>query len=459
MQRHSNAMVFWNRTTRDKEAEMNERAFRGGNYAAELQAPEVYRERREQLSEAVGQGTIVIWGAGDERGYGDVGTFRQDASFFYLTGIELPNAVLVLRPEQKGQKDREILFLPPRNQPLELWTGPKWGPGEQAAEALGFARVLSIDPSEKVIDARRRPVPGFVGRLQTWLAEGDDLYTIYTPVPVDQELPPSHRLIASLRDRTPSFAVRDVGNQIARMRGIKDDGELILMHKAIDATIAGQRAIAGVLRAGVTESELDGVAGRAFRAHGAEGLAFPTIVGSGFSGTVLHYDQNRCTCADGDLVVVDIGARYGYYCGDLTRTYPVGGAFSERQRAIYDLVLAAHDRAAEEMRPGITMFELRRIVYNLFEESELRDSNGERLGQHFIHGLGHPLGLEAHDPGSDEARLEPGMVVTNEPGLYLQQESLGVRIENDFLLTRDGCENLSDSLPVRAEEIEAMVST
>jgi Xaa-Pro aminopeptidase len=437
---------------------MNERAFRGGNYAAELQAPEVYRNRRELLSEAVGHGSIVIWGAGDDRGYGDVGTFRQDVSFFYLTGVELPNAVLVLRPEQEEQRNREILFLPPRNQPLELWTGPKWGPGEKAADALGFARVLSTDPSEKVVDARRRPVPGLLGRLQSWLAGGDDLYTIYPPVPLDQELPPTHRLVARLRDRTPTFAARDISDQIARMRGVKDDGELTLMRRAIDATIAGQRAIAGVVRPGVTEGELDGVVGRAFRAHGAEGLAFPTIVGSGFSGTVLHYDQNCGTCAEGDLVVVDIGARYGYYCGDLTRTYPVSGAFSERQRAIYNLVLAAHDRAAEEMRPGITMFELRRIVYNLFEESELRDSNGERLGQHFIHGLGHPLGLEAHDPGSDEACFEPGMVVTNEPGIYLQQESLGVRIENDFLITEDGCENLSASLPVKAEEIEALMN-
>jgi Xaa-Pro aminopeptidase len=438
-----------------KEVVMSERAFRGGNYAAELQSPEVYRERRERLSKAVGQGTIVIWGAGDDRGYGDVGTFRQDVNFFYLTGIELPNAVLVLRPEHEDHS--EILFLPPRNQPLELWTGPKWGPGEEAAEALGFAEVLSTEPSEKVIDARRRPVPGFIGRLQSWLAAGDDLCTILPPAPLDQELPPTHRLVARLRDRTPSFAARDISDQIARMRGIKDDGELALMRKAIAATIDGHRAIAAALHPGVTESELDGVAGRAFRTHGAEGLAFPTIVGTGFSGTVLHYDQNRGTCAEGDLVVVDIGARYGYYCGDLTRTFPASGAFSERQRAIYNLVLAAHDRAAEEMRPGITMFELRRIVYNLLEESELRDSNGERLGQHFIHGLGHPLGLEAHDPGSDEAQLEPGMVVTNEPGLYLQQESLGVRIENDFLITKDGCENLSASLPVRAEEIEALM--
>ena len=156
-------------------------------------------------------------------------------------------------------------------------------------------------------------------------------------------------------------------------------------------------------------------------------------------------------------MVVDIGARYGYYCGDLTRTYPVNGRFTDRQREIYDLVLEAHDRAAEAMRPGATVFELRKIAYGVFQESEVLDSKGESLGQYFIHGLGHPLGLDAHDCGADESPLEPGMVITNEPGIYLPDEALGVRIENDFLITADGAENLSVDLPTAAGDIEALM--
>jgi Xaa-Pro aminopeptidase len=271
-------------------------------------------------------------------------------------------------------------------------------------------------------------------------------------------LPPTHRFVANLRDRLPSFAVSDVSGKIHSMRVLKDNGEIALMRTAVAATIGGHRRAASAIRPGVGEGAVDGVVYAAFREAGAEGMAFPTIVGSGYNATTLHYDQNVGTCADGELVVVDIGARYGYYCGDLTRTYPVNGKFTARQREIYDLVLEAHDRAAEAMRPGISVFELRKIAFAVFENSEVRDSQGGTLGQYFIHGLGHQLGLDAHDPGAaDEAKLEPGMVITNEPGIYLPQESLGVRIENDFLITGSGAENLSAALPTTADAIEKMM--
>ncbi len=428
---------------------------RGGNYAAEIQPKEVYRDRRRKLAEKIDGGTIVLWGAGDDRGYGDIGTFRQGSDFFYLTGVELPNAILVLRPGEGG----DLLFLPPRDPNVERWTGPKWGPGEEAAEAFGFDQVLSSAPSEIVLDARRRPVPGFEGRLQGWLSEpGAVLWTDYPAVSGASILPPTHRLVARLRDRLPSFAVKDVSPDIHSMRVVKDDSEIALMRTAIAATVDGHRAAAATIRPGIGEGVVDGAVYAAFRAAGAEGMAFPTIVGSGYNATTLHYDQNVGTCRDGELVVVDIGARYGYYCGDLTRTYPVNGKFSDRQREIYELVLEAHDRVAEAMRPGISVFDLRKTAFGVFEGSGVRDANGESLGQYFIHGLGHQLGLDAHDPGAaDEALLESGMVVTNEPGIYIPGESLGVRIENDFLITDDGAENLSPELPTTADKIEEMM--
>jgi Xaa-Pro aminopeptidase len=433
---------------------MDERTQLGGNYAAELQPPETYRARRQRLAETVGEGTVVVWGAGDDRGYGDVGTFRQDVTFFYLTGVELPNAVLVLRP----QDDFEALLLPPRDEAIERWTGPKWGPGEEAAAALGFAEVLCTTPTEIVLQARRRPVPGLEGRLAGWLSEpGATLWTPLPAVPAHAELPPTHRLIAALRDRLPTFAVRDLSEHVARLRQVKDAGEVELMQKAIDATVEAQRRAARAIRPGTSEGAVDGAVYAAFRERGAEGIAFPSIVGSGYNGTTLHYDQNACECANGDLVVVDIGARYGYYCGDITRTYPVNGRFTERQRLVYDVVLAAHDRVAEAIRPGTTIFELRRIAYATIEEAGLSDDQGEPLGQYFIHGLGHFLGLEAHDCGDDEDELEPGMVITNEPGVYIQSESLGVRIENDFLVTEDGCANLCADLPTSADAIERLM--
>jgi Xaa-Pro aminopeptidase len=433
---------------------MGKRDMSGGNYAAELQSPKVYRKRRKRLAEMVGRGTVVVWGAGDERGYGDVGTFRQSPDFFYLTGVELPNAVLVLRPEEKA----DILFLPPRNENVERWTGPKLGPGEETAERLGFDKVLSKEPSEVVLDARRRPVPGLEGRLMGWLGQpGALLWTLYPGVPTSSPLPPTHRYLTALRERVPSFEIRDLGDHLARLRMVKEPGEIALMRKAMAATVEGFRRAARMIRPGVAEGAVDGAVYAAFREKGAEGLAFPSIVGSGFNATTLHYDQNVDICADGELVVVDIGARFGYYCADLTRTFPVSGRFSDRQRAVYDLVLRAHDRAAAAIRPGTTIFELRKIVYDTFQQSRLRDGRGERLGQYFIHGLGHFLGLEAHDPGGDNVTLEPGMVITNEPGIYIPDEALGVRIEDDHLVTADGNECLSAALPNSAREIEEVM--
>lgn len=427
---------------------------RGGHYAAELEPREVYAARRRRLMEALGEGTAVLWGAGDDRGYGDVGTFRQDPDFFYLTGIELPNAVLVLRAGE-GQ---DVLFLPPRNEPLERWTGPKLGPGEDTAELLGFSAVYSTEPSETEIDARRRPVPGFEARLAGWLSGGGGPLWLRLPGgPADAPLPPGPALVARLRNGLPTFETRDLSGELARMRLIKGGGEIALMRRAVDATIAGQRAAARTIRPGVPEKTVEGVVFAAFTAAGAEGLAFPSIVGSGFNGTVLHYDQNTGTCAAGDLVVVDIGARYGYYCGDLTRTYPVSGRFGERQRALYELVLEAHDRVAEAIRPGVTLADLRRIAYETIEGSPLRDIHGNRLGRYFIHGIGHFLGLEAHDAGGEGPVLEPGMVITNEPGLYIPEEATGIRIEDDYLVTGEGAECLSAELPATADAIEAMM--
>lgn len=429
---------------------------RGGNYAAEVQPATVYRQRRTRLAERVSEGTIVLWGNGDDRGAGDVGTFRQSSTFYYLTGVELPNAIAVVRPAT----GEHLLFLPPRDPDVERWTGPKWGPGDDAAEALGFDHVYSTAPSSIMLDARLRPVPSFEGRLQGWLSEtGAVLWTEFDCLPSGAELGPSHRLVARLRERTPTFAVRDVTDLVGELRQVKDEDEVALMRRAAELSVLGQWAAAKIIRPGVTEGEVDGAVYAAFKGGGAEGLAFPSIVGAGFNGTTLHYDQNAGRCRNGELVVVDIGARYGYYCGDVTRTYPVGGSFSERQRSLYNLVLEAHDRAAEAIRPGVTIFELRKIAYGVFEDSELRDAKGERLGQHFIHGLGHFLGLDAHDPGGDDIRLEPGMVITNEPGLYLQDEAIGIRIEDDHLVTPGGNDTLTKSLPSTAADVEAMMAS
>jgi Xaa-Pro aminopeptidase len=431
---------------------IDERILRGGHYAAELQPPDAYRGRRQRLQKLLDRGAVaVLFGASDARGYGDVGTFRQDPSFFYLTGVELPNAVLVL------ERDKETLFLPARRPNIEAWTGPKLGPGPDAAELLGFDEVLDRDPYEIVIEARRRPQPGFADRIADAVAQTGSLWLALPGASASGELAETQRFAASLRDRLPSFTVRDLTPALVEMRLVKDGAELALMRKAIAATVGAQRAAAAAVRAGATEGAVEGAAFAAVRAAGAEGWSFPPIVGSGGAGCVLHYDANRGVLADGELVVVDIGARYGYYCGDLTRTFPVSGRFSPRQRGLYEAVLKAYDAAVTTLAPGSTLAEARRAAFAAFQDAGLSGDRGEPLGAFFIHGLGHFLGLETHDVGGEGPTLRPGMVVTVEPGVYLPEEGLGIRVEDDYVITGTGAENLSADLPRDAESVERMV--
>jgi Xaa-Pro aminopeptidase len=430
---------------------IEDRAFRGGQYAAEVEAPEVYRTRRKKLQGHLQEGEVaLVLGATDVRGYGDVGTFRQEPSFFYLTGVELPGAALLL------EREHETLLLPARRPNIEAWTGPKYGPGEETAQELGFETVLDRDYGEIVVDARRRPVPALADRVADCLRGGG---TLWVPLAsgTSGELTPEQRLAHDLRDRLPSFTLRDLAPVLAEMRLRKEAGEIELMRRAIVATFAAMRAAAACIRPGARESEVDGAAFAALRACGADGWAFPPIVGSGQAGCVLHYDANRGLLVDGELVVVDIGARWGYYCGDLTRTFPVNGKFTPRQRQLYDVVFAASEAAAATLGPGSTIAAARKAAFAVLEGSGIQGDGGKTLGQFFIHGIGHFLGLEAHDAGGESPTLAPGMIVTIEPGVYLPGEGVGIRIEDDYLITEGGAENLSASLPSDAQAVERLV--
>ncbi len=424
----------------------------GGHYGAEIEAPEVYRRRRSKVQRALGTADVaVLFGATDARGYGDVGTFRQDPRFFHLTGVELPHAVLML------EKSRETLFLAARRPNLEAWTGPKFGPGEDSARALGFERVLDCEASEVVVDARRRPQPGFADRAAAAVASGGRLWLALPPPSASDAVNHEQRFAAALRERLPSFEVRDLTPLLVGMRLVKERGEIGLMRKAIGATVEGMRAAAHAIRPGASEGAVEGAAFAAIRAAGAEGWSFPPIVGSGEAGCVLHYDANLGRLADGELVVVDIGARYGYYCGDLTRTFPVNASFNPRQRELYRQVLRAYDAAVAALGPGATLADARSAAFAALKRSRARGDGGAHLGQFFIHGIGHFLGLETHDVGGEGPVLRPGMVVTIEPGVYLPGEKTGIRVEDDWLITSDGAECLSPSLPRDLASIEAMV--
>ncbi len=431
---------------------IEERIFRGGHYAAEVEPPEVYRARRRRVQETLPETDVaLVLGAGDSRGYGDVGTFRQEPGFYYLTGVELPGAALLL------ERETELLLLQARRPALEAWTGPKLGPGEDTARALGFDAVADRDSSEVVVDARRKAVPGLAERIAEKLRQGAALW-IPLPAATSGDLTQEQHMIRSLRDRLPSFAVRDLSPTLTEMRLRKEPGEVGLTRKAIAATVAAMHGAASRIRAGVREAEVDGAAFAQLRASGAEGWSFPPIVGSGQAGCVLHYDANRGVLEDGELVVVDIGARYGYYCGDLTRTFPVSGRFTRRQRRLYHAVLEAYEAAVAALAPGSTIAAVRKAAFDALEGSGVEGDGGKTLGQFFIHGIGHFLGLEAHDAGGEAPTLAEGMIVTIEPGVYLREEGVGIRLEDDYLITATGAENLSAALPREPAAVEALLA-
>ena len=392
--------------------------------------------RRRALIARIGHGVILV-PAGHER---DIereviqdNDFRQTNTFFYLTELETQDAWLLLAPGGET-----ALFLPPRNPSQERWTGLRLGPDSTAARLSGIRRVLPTDSLDAML-----------GEL-TFRGAGGPLY-----VPLDATTRGESRV------KDLAFAGRDVRNLrpiVDSMRLVKDADEIARMRKAIDISAAGHVAAMQAARAGMWEYEIEAALEAAFRRNGADRVGYPSIVGSGPNTTTLHYDVNRRQTRDGDLVVVDAGAEWGQYTADVTRTFPVNGKFTPRQKAIYDLVLATQQAAFDSTRPGSTIGRLNRVARDYMRAHSGSLCGDQTCDAYFIHGLSHWLGMDVHDVGDYSTPLRSGMVLTIEPGIYLPQEALGVRIEDDVLVTSTGAEWLSAKAPKTTAEIERLMT-
>ncbi|HEX4574499.1 MAG TPA: aminopeptidase P family protein [Gemmatimonadales bacterium] len=394
--------------------------------------------RRRALLARVGHGIVLIPAAHErqiERDYVQDNDFRQNNTFFYLTELETQDAWLLLAARGPDSVET-VLFLPPRNPAQERWTGLRLGPDSVAARLSGIAVVLPTDS----LDARLR-MAAVRGRLPVFL-------------PLDDATREEKRIVDA------AFSGRDVRNVrplVDSMRLLKDANEIARMRKAIDISAAGHVAAMQAARPGLWEYELEAVAEGTFRKHGADRVGYPSIVGSGPTTTTLHYDVNRRQTKDGELVLIDAGAEWGQYTADVTRTFPVNGRFTPRQKAIYDLVLATQRAAFEAARPGVLLRDLDQLA-----RTYMREHSGTLCGEktcvaYFIHGLGHWLGMDVHDVGDYTTPLQAGMVFTLEPGIYLPDENLGVRIEDDVLMTATGPEWLSAKAPRTTDEIERLM--
>lgn len=404
--------------------------------------------RRAALMEKLGTGIAVLQGAAErsldppDADYAQDSDFRQDSDFFYLTGLEVPDAWLVL-VAHAGGPNQVFLFLPPREPARERWLGVRMGPGPDAAAGAGLpsAAVRSTADRERVLDSLMAE-PDSPARAGTLWAKR----TARTAAS-----PEFRGLIAK------ASKAEDLNPLLADLRVIKDADEIRRLRRAGEISTAGHVAAIRVARPGAWEYELEAAAEYEFRRHGAERVGYPSIVGAGINSTVLHYDDSRAQLKSGDLIVMDMAAEYGYYSADVTRTIPADGKFTPKQRAVYDLVLGAQQAALDSLRPGTTLARLDAIARQFMRERSGNTCGRRTCDAYFIHGLGHYIGMDVHDVGRYDIPLAPGMVLTIEPGIYLPEEGLGVRIEDDVVVTATGFELLSAGVPRTAEAIEALM--
>jgi Xaa-Pro aminopeptidase len=414
-----------------------------------------FADRRARLLEKLSDGVIVLFAYTELEGSSLRTAFRQESNFYYLTGWNQPSAILLLIPPLKERNSpvydevsrmpRQILYLPARNPKQERWTGPKIGPYDEGlADRTGFSTVRGAELFEADV---AKAVAGF-GRI----------YTLQ-PRTRAADHDPEPRRTRTLEKIAPTAEIADVRPTLTELRMVKTSGEIALIQKATDASIAAHRASWKRAKPGLYEYQVAAAMLGVMFDHGCERPAYSPIVGAGFNSTVLHYADNASRMDAGQVLLLDVAGEYSMYASDITRTMPVGGKFTPRQREIYDIVLGAAKAAfAAANKPGMTIARtgansLHQVAYE-YINTHGKDRQGNSLGQYFIHGLSHHVGLEVHDPGVADASLKPGMVFTIEPGVYIPEENIGIRIEDVVLVTESGAKLLSGALPREAEEVE-----
>ncbi|MBI3670734.1 MAG: aminopeptidase P family protein [Acidobacteria bacterium] len=433
--------------------------------ARERERNSVYAERRARLRAQV-DGPVILFGYTGKEDSSPSYVFKQEYNFYYLTGHNEPGAALILLPDARNDNTngsgkangkanskewdgpREILFLPPREAVRERWEGPRLGPSDPGVlEKIGFGAVEAF--------------PKLRGEVEKLAKIYANLYTLL-PGADDAGYPHARNWSNWFYQVVPQAHLSNVAAQIAAMRQVKSPGEIELLTRAIELSVDAQLEAMKTIRPGLYEYQ---VAARMEFVHkygGCEREAYAPIVGTGFNATVLHYSSLREMIRDGEVVVLDVAGQYSGYSADITRTVPANGRFTARQREIYEIVLGAQNAVLAALKPGMSFARTGPnslyLIAHQYINSHGKDKNGQPLGRYFIHGLGHHIGLDVHDAGASDRPLEPGMVVTIEPGIYIPEEHLGVRIEDDVLITATGYKLLTARLPREIAEIEKIMA-
>ncbi len=418
----------------------------------------LFVENRERFKAKMASGSIAFFNANDEMPRnGDCNfLFRQNSDLFYLSGIDQEQTILVLFPDAPLPKYREILFVRKTNEHIAIWEGHKYTKDE-ARKASGVETVFWTEDYNAVVPMLLNHASGIYVNINE-----NDRFASEVPY---REL----RFANDLKSRYPGHAFYRSAPLLADLRSIKNDIEVKLMQKAIDITEKAFRRVLRYVKPGVMEFEIEAEIIHEFTRKRANGHAYTPIIASGSNACVLHYNDNNQECKAGDVILLDFGAEYANYAADLTRCVPVSGEFTQRQRDVYNAVLRVLNGATAMLVPGNTiekyhaevgkMMEAELVTLGLITKEDIKNQNPDwpAYKKYFMHGTSHFLGLDVHDIGDRYKPMQAGMVFTCEPGIYIPEEGLGIRLENDILVTSKEPVNLMSEIPLEIEEIEELM--
>jgi Xaa-Pro aminopeptidase len=419
----------------------------------------LFIQNRDRFKQLMKPGSVAIILSNDQMPYSSdqFFPFRQHPDFFYLTGIDQEKSILMLFPDSPNPALREVLFLLETNEHIAVWEGHKYTK-EEATMASGIDSVLWL--------------PSFEAMMKEAMAYADHVYmsTIENPRYAGEMNYRNLRFVNDLKSRYPLHQYLRATPLITDLRLVKSEPELELIKKAIDITTGAFLRVLKMVKPGVAEYEIEAEIIHEYISKRATGHSFYPIVASGANACVLHYVENNKTCKDGDLLLIDTGAEYANYAGDLSRTFPVNGKFNQRQKDVYNACLRVMKQARSMLVPGTHIDAYHREVMKIMESElvglklltkhdiEKQDPANPALKKYFPHGTSHFMGLDVHDEGHRFVTFSPGMILSCEPGIYIQEEGIGVRIENNILITNDDPIDLTENVPVEAEEIEELLN-
>ncbi len=401
---------------------------------------EILRKRRIKLAEQLDDKEAVLVYANIHSHY--PGYFRQDNNFLYLTGLETPAALFVMT-KKNGNVIAEV-FIERNNADREVWDGKKLGVNE-AKKISGIEKISYLDD--------------LPARLHYHFHSVKKCAVNYEKGLLCQTLSRIQQNVAALRDRYPVIIWEDLEQLITPLRMRKDEWEIKQIEKAISVTGHGIEKMMRSTRADMYEYELEAILYHQTMSEGLRHIGFKPIVAAGKNATTLHYERNNCKISAEDMILLDVGAAYNNYCADISRTYPVADDFSPRQKAVYQEVLEVQKEIIGMVKPGISLPELNSKAADMIAEALIRlklIETKDDYREYYMHSVSHHLGMDAHDVGGRESTLATGCVITVEPGIYITEENIGVRIEDDILVTENGCRNLSKNIPKEIDELIAI---